>query len=147
MTATTNPLWNNLAARAGVPLSAEQHDRLSRFLDLLAEANATMNLTRIVDRPTAEVQHVGDALTVLPYPPPAGPFGRSAAASRSSTRSTCLGPNTTSLSRSPRPPGRTPATRGRPPGLRVNPFNSTHLPLSTRRFSRRLSCGTRLLFP
>lgn len=65
-----NPLWNDLAARAGVALSADQHDRLSRYLDLLAEANATMNLTRIVDRPTAEVQHVGDALTVLPHLPP-----------------------------------------------------------------------------
>jgi 16S rRNA (guanine527-N7)-methyltransferase len=43
---------------------------MSRFLDMLAEANATMNLTRIVDRPTAEVQHVGDALTVLPFLPP-----------------------------------------------------------------------------
>src|SRR3954471_21910859 len=65
-----NRLWNDLAARGGVGLSAEQAGRLSRYLDLLAEANATMNLTRIVDRPTAEVQHVGDALTVLPFLPP-----------------------------------------------------------------------------
>src|SRR4051794_29698257 len=28
-----------------------------------------MNLTRITDRPAAEVQHVGDALTVLPFLP------------------------------------------------------------------------------
>src|SRR3954471_1131759 len=65
-----NPLWTDLAARAAVTLSPAQHDLLSRYLDLLAEANATMNLTRIVDRPTAEVQHVGDALTVLPHLPP-----------------------------------------------------------------------------
>ena len=30
-----------------------------------------MNLTRIVDRPTAEVQHIGDALTLLPFLPAA----------------------------------------------------------------------------
>jgi 16S rRNA (guanine527-N7)-methyltransferase len=50
-------------------LTAEQHDRLSRYLDLLLAANATMNLTRITDRAAAEVQHVGDSLTVLPFLP------------------------------------------------------------------------------
>ncbi len=64
-----NDLWNDLAARAAVTLSDEQHIRLSRYLDLLFEANLTMNLTRIPDRATAEVQHVGDALTVLPFLP------------------------------------------------------------------------------
>jgi 16S rRNA (guanine527-N7)-methyltransferase len=63
------PLWNDLAARAGLVLSAEQHARLARYLDLLLEANARMNLTRITDRATAEVQHVGDALTLLPLLP------------------------------------------------------------------------------
>ena len=29
-----------------------------------------MNLTRITDRAAAEVQHVGDALTLLPHLPP-----------------------------------------------------------------------------
>jgi 16S rRNA (guanine527-N7)-methyltransferase len=65
-----NALWNDLAARAGVSLSPAQHDLLARHLDLLLEANRTMNLTRITDRPAAEVQHVGDALTLLPHLPP-----------------------------------------------------------------------------
>ena len=63
-------LWSELAARAGVTLTAGQLDRLSRYLDLLLDANRTMNLTRIVDRRSAEVQHVGDALTLLPLLPP-----------------------------------------------------------------------------
>src|SRR5688572_11334273 len=68
-----NPLWNDLAARAGVTLSDEQHAGLSRYLDLLLAANARMNLTRITDRAAAELQHVGDSLTVLPHLP-AGPI-------------------------------------------------------------------------
>jgi 16S rRNA (guanine527-N7)-methyltransferase len=64
-----NAFWNDLSARAGLALTAEQHDRLSRYLDLLLAANATMNLTRITDRAAAEVQHVGDSLTVLPFLP------------------------------------------------------------------------------
>ncbi len=63
-------LWTELAARANVTLSSETDDRLSHYLDLLSTANKTMNLTRIIDRPTAEVQHIGDALTVLPFIPP-----------------------------------------------------------------------------
>jgi 16S rRNA (guanine527-N7)-methyltransferase len=63
------PLWAELAARAGVGLTAEQQDRLARYLDLLLAANQTMNLTRITDRASAEVQHVGDALTLLPLLP------------------------------------------------------------------------------
>ena len=59
------PLWNDLAARAGLALSGEQHARLGRYLDLLLEANTRMNLTRITDRAAAEVRHVGDALTLL----------------------------------------------------------------------------------
>jgi 16S rRNA (guanine527-N7)-methyltransferase len=62
-------LWNQLAAKADVTLSMGQHDLLSRYIDLLLEANQRMNLTRIADRPAAEVQHVGDALTVLPFLP------------------------------------------------------------------------------
>src|SRR3954451_1106157 len=58
-----------LARRAEVELSADQIARLSRYLDLLLEANQRMNLTRIADRAAAEVQHVGDALTVLPFLP------------------------------------------------------------------------------
>jgi 16S rRNA (guanine527-N7)-methyltransferase len=66
-----NELWDILANRANVSLDASQHDRLSKYLDLLIEANATMNLTRITDRAAAEVQHVGDALTLLPFLPAA----------------------------------------------------------------------------
>ena len=65
-----NELWNELARRAAVELSAEQHAKLARYLDLLLEANARMNLTRITDRAAAELQHVADALTVLPHLPP-----------------------------------------------------------------------------
>src|SRR5205085_4305935 len=43
--------------------------QLSRYLELLLAANARMNLTRITDPDQAAVQHVGDALTVLPYLP------------------------------------------------------------------------------
>jgi 16S rRNA (guanine527-N7)-methyltransferase len=62
-------LWNDLASRAGIKLSDDQHAKLARYLDLLLEANARMNLTRITDRAAAEVQHVGDALTLLPLLP------------------------------------------------------------------------------
>lgn len=64
-----HPLWTDLAGRANRTLTAEQHQRLCRYLDLLLEANQRMNLTRIVDRESAEVQHVGDALTLLKYLP------------------------------------------------------------------------------
>ncbi|CAA9424141.1 MAG: 16S rRNA (guanine(527)-N(7))-methyltransferase [uncultured Phycisphaerae bacterium] len=67
-----NDLWNQLAARANVTLSEAQHAQLARYLDLLLDANQRMNLTRITDRAAAEVQHVGDALTVLPFLPAAG---------------------------------------------------------------------------
>jgi 16S rRNA (guanine527-N7)-methyltransferase len=67
-----NELWTQLAARAGVALSPEQHGLLSRYLDLLLTANQTMNLTRITDRAAAELHHVGDSLTLLPHLP-AGP--------------------------------------------------------------------------
>lgn len=63
------PLWNELAARANRTLADEQHQRLSKYLDLLLEANQRMNLTRIVDRESAEAQHVGDALTLLKFIP------------------------------------------------------------------------------
>jgi 16S rRNA (guanine527-N7)-methyltransferase len=65
-----NTLWNELSAKADVPFSPAQHDQLSRYIDLLLQANQRMNLTRIADREAAEVQHVGDALTVLPFLPP-----------------------------------------------------------------------------
>jgi 16S rRNA (guanine527-N7)-methyltransferase len=63
-------LWNTLAARANVTLSPAQHAQLNRYLDLLSEANQRMNLTRITDRASAELHHIGDSLTLLPFLPP-----------------------------------------------------------------------------
>jgi 16S rRNA (guanine527-N7)-methyltransferase len=65
-----NPLWNDLAEGK---LTGVQDAAFSRYLDLLIEANQRMNLTRITDRAAAEVQHVGDALTLLRYLSP-GPI-------------------------------------------------------------------------
>jgi 16S rRNA (guanine527-N7)-methyltransferase len=64
-----NALWNDIAARPGVALSDAQHALLHRYLDLLLAANETMNLTRITQRPAAELHHVADALTLLPFLP------------------------------------------------------------------------------
>ncbi len=63
------PLWTQLAQAASLSLTDEQIDRLSRYLDLLLEANQRMNLTRIESRDAAELQHIGDALTLLPHLP------------------------------------------------------------------------------
>jgi 16S rRNA (guanine527-N7)-methyltransferase len=65
-----NSLWTDIAARANLTLSEPQHAQLSRYLDVLLAANLRMNLTRISDRAAAEVQHVGDSLTLLPHLPP-----------------------------------------------------------------------------
>jgi len=42
---------------------------LAQYLDLLLDANRTMNLTRIIDRAAAETLHIGDAMTLLPFLP------------------------------------------------------------------------------
>jgi len=60
-------LWDLLAGRAGFVLSPPQHELLGRYLDLLWQANQTMNLTRITERAAAEIGHVGDALTLLAW--------------------------------------------------------------------------------
>ena len=65
-----NPLWTEIASRAGATLSPQQHELFGRYLDLLLAANQRMNLTRITDRESAELHHVGDALTLLRYLPP-----------------------------------------------------------------------------
>src|SRR5687768_16711544 len=65
-----NTLWTDLAARGHLTLSDTQHAQLAKYLDLLLAANQRMNLTRITDRAAPEVQHVGDALTLLPFLPP-----------------------------------------------------------------------------
>jgi 16S rRNA (guanine527-N7)-methyltransferase len=65
-----NELWMSLASRAGIELKPEQHAQLNAYLDLLNEANQRMNLTRIVDRASAELLHIADALTLLSHLPP-----------------------------------------------------------------------------
>src|SRR5947207_342340 len=60
-------LWDELCRRAGLALSHDQEDLLSRYIDLLLDVNQRMNLTRIDTRQSAEVLHVGDALTLLPH--------------------------------------------------------------------------------
>jgi 16S rRNA (guanine527-N7)-methyltransferase len=64
-----NELWNVIAARAGQSLTEQQHAALGQYLDLLTAANEKMNLTRIVDRESAERLHIADALTLLQYLP------------------------------------------------------------------------------
>lgn len=73
-----NALWDSLAADAGLSLLPAQTEQLSRFIDLLIDWNSKLNLTRIADRDQAEVKHVADALTVLPFLPGAGDPGTSA---------------------------------------------------------------------
>src|SRR5690606_25311570 len=65
----SHALWEALSRDAGRPLSAQQAAGLERYLDLLRAANERMNLTRIVDREHARVQHIADALTLLPLLP------------------------------------------------------------------------------
>src|SRR5882672_1555855 len=62
-------LWHHLAGAAGIQLTEQQHALLHRYLDLLLKANETINLTRITERAAAEIGHVGDALTLLPFLP------------------------------------------------------------------------------
>ncbi len=64
-----NPLWSELAARAGIFLAGAQEQDLHRYLDLLLAANQRMNLTRIIDRAQAELLHVADAMTLLTFLP------------------------------------------------------------------------------
>jgi 16S rRNA (guanine527-N7)-methyltransferase len=64
-----NLLWNELCERAGIVFDENRESQLNRYLDLLLDANLRMNLTRITDRTAAEIQHIGDSLTLLPYLP------------------------------------------------------------------------------
>jgi 16S rRNA (guanine527-N7)-methyltransferase len=66
---SASDLWKSLAARAAIDLQQGQLDLLSQFIDLLLEANARMNLTRLASRADAELLHVADALTLLPHLP------------------------------------------------------------------------------
>jgi 16S rRNA (guanine527-N7)-methyltransferase len=62
-------LWDDLFAAAGVALDHSPRQSLSRYLDLLSAANQRMNLTRITERSAMELQHIADALTLLPFLP------------------------------------------------------------------------------
>jgi 16S rRNA (guanine527-N7)-methyltransferase len=64
-----NPLWSELAARAGLSLDQSQEQNLYRYLDLLLAANQRMNLTRITNRAQADLLHVADAMTLLRFLP------------------------------------------------------------------------------
>jgi 16S rRNA (guanine527-N7)-methyltransferase len=62
-----NLIVDEVARRASVELTDDQRAKLDRYLDLLLEANQRMNLTRITDRAAAELHHLADALTLLPF--------------------------------------------------------------------------------
>jgi 16S rRNA (guanine527-N7)-methyltransferase len=62
-------LWKSLTQRAGFTLADEAIAQLNKYLDLLLAANEKMNLTRITDRPSAELLHIADAMTLLPFLP------------------------------------------------------------------------------
>jgi 16S rRNA (guanine527-N7)-methyltransferase len=59
-----NALWNDIA---GGTLTDAQLGQLDAYLDALIEKNKQLNLTRITDRAEAEIKHVADALTLLPF--------------------------------------------------------------------------------
>jgi 16S rRNA (guanine527-N7)-methyltransferase len=65
-----HPLWSLQLARAGIFPPHDALAKLDGFLDLLIEWNQKLNLTRITDRADAEVKHIADALTLLPFLPP-----------------------------------------------------------------------------
>jgi 16S rRNA (guanine527-N7)-methyltransferase len=64
-----NELWTQLAGESSISLDADRVARLDRYLALLLDANTRFNLTRIFEPAAAELGHVADALTLLPYLP------------------------------------------------------------------------------
>lgn len=54
------------AAELGVELDGQQLDALLRYVDLLLEWNAKLNLTAITDRPAIVEKHLLDCLAVVP---------------------------------------------------------------------------------
>ncbi|HEY0009104.1 MAG TPA: 16S rRNA (guanine(527)-N(7))-methyltransferase RsmG [Tepidisphaeraceae bacterium] len=64
-----NPIWTEIAAKAGVTLSPEQLEKIDQYLALLIEKSKVLNLTRITDLADAEIKHVADALTLLEHIP------------------------------------------------------------------------------
>jgi 16S rRNA (guanine527-N7)-methyltransferase len=67
-----NPLWKQIASAAGAPLKERQLAQLDQYLDELVAWNEKLNLTRIVDRASAEIRHIADSLTILQYLPRGG---------------------------------------------------------------------------
>ena len=65
-------LWTKSGQAADPGIPRQSIKLLERYLDLLLAANQRMNLTRITDCEQARVQHIADALTLLPHLP-AGP--------------------------------------------------------------------------
>lgn len=53
-------------ARLGIEVPAEMLERLARYLDLLLEANQSINLTAVRERDAAWRRHIVDSLTLLP---------------------------------------------------------------------------------
>ena len=53
-----NALWDELAGRAGLTLSDEQHAGLARYLDLLALGHPVKQLTRLRREPVEAFAHV-----------------------------------------------------------------------------------------
>lgn len=64
-----NPLWSDICSRASISLTDEMAAKLNAYLDKLLTANETMNLTRIESREQAELLHIADSLTILPFLP------------------------------------------------------------------------------
>jgi 16S rRNA (guanine527-N7)-methyltransferase len=64
-----NEQWSQLAAAGGIELAADRVALLDRYLALLLDANTRFNLTRIFEPAAAELGHVSDALSLLPFLP------------------------------------------------------------------------------
>lgn len=62
-------LWLQLLSTGGAKADETVVAQLNRYIDLLLDANQRMNLTRIATREDAEVKHIADALTLLPFIP------------------------------------------------------------------------------
>src|SRR5215468_4886391 len=64
-----SPIVDEIAHRASISLSTTQRDKLDQYLDLLLAANQRMNLTGVTDRAAAELHHIADPFTLLPFLP------------------------------------------------------------------------------
>lgn len=64
-----HPVWQQYLSSAGASDAPAVAHKLGAYVDLLLEANQQMNLTRIDDRADAELLHIGDSLSILPFIP------------------------------------------------------------------------------